>query len=90
MKRKILVGIVLSVFVCSAQAEFRGMDSSYDCGRSVGYVAHCDELTGENPWSRIETTFPSSDTRKEAKKQSRWKMTLQHSGFGHSIELDDY
>jgi len=56
----------------------------------VGYVAHCDELTGENPWSRIDTIFPSSDKRKEAKKQSRWKMNLQHSGYGHSIELDEY
>ena len=88
MNRKLLVGIVLSVFVCSAQAQFRGMDLSYDCDGAVGYVAHCDEFTGENPWSKIDMVIPPSDKQIEVKKQSRWKMNLHHSGFGHSISLD--
>ena len=87
MKTKLLLGIALIFIVSSAQGEFRGMDQSYDCNDTVGFVVHCDDFIEDNPWSKLDIINIPNDRQVEAQKQSRWKMSIQHGGYGQPTGL---
>jgi hypothetical protein len=77
MKTKLLLGITLNFLVCTAQGEFRGMDSSYDCSGPVGVAIHCPDVYGENLWPKLDMNNIANDRYIEAYKQPRWKMNIQ-------------